>query len=187
MKKKVLKGKKVYLRAPEERDCAEYIAQARKSERFHRGLVKMSKTPERFANFLRRSESNANACFLIIRAEDDAIAGMVNLSQIFYGPFCGAYLGYWLCAGFTGQGLMAEAIELILRHAFTDLKLHRLEANIQPDNTPSINVVKKAGFKKEGFSEKYLKVGGRWRDHERWAIIKEDWRKGSKNANAVKK
>ena len=176
MKKKVLKGKKVYLRAPEPGDSAEYIEQARKSERFHRGLVKMSKTKEGFDNFLKRGESPANACFLIIRAEDDAIAGMVNLTQIFYGPFCGAYLGYWRCAGFTGQGLMAEAIDLILRHAFRDLKLHRLEANIQPDNAASINVVKKAGFKKEGFSEKYLKVGGRWRDHERWAIIKENWK-----------
>jgi ribosomal-protein-alanine N-acetyltransferase len=177
MKKKVLKGKKVYLREPEPGDSAEYIASARKSEKFHRGLVKMSKTPEGFANFLKRSQGDANACFLIRRNEDDAIAGMVNLTQIFYGPFCGAYLGYWLCAGFTGQGLMAEAIGLILRHAFTDLKLHRLEANIQPDNAPSINVVKRAGFTKEGFSRKYLKVGGKWRDHERWAIVKEDWRR----------
>ena len=182
-----MKGKKVYLRAPEESDCGEYIALARKSEKFHRGLVKMSKTPEGFANFLKRSESAANACFLIIRARDDAIAGMINLTQIFYGPFCGAYLGYWLCAGFTGQGLMTEAIYLILRHAFRDLKLHRIEANIQPDNAPSINVVKRAGFTKEGFSKKYLKVGGKWRDHERWAIIKEDWSKISKNADAVNK
>lgn len=176
MKKKVLKGKKVYLREPEPADGDEYIQRARESEKFHRGLVKMSKTPEGFANFLKRSQSAANACFLIIRAEDDAIAGMVNLTQIFYGPFCGAYLGYWLCAGFTGQGLMAEAIQLILRHAFRDLKLHRLEANIQPDNAPSIKVVKRAGFRKEGFSEKYLKVGGKWRDHERWAIVKENWK-----------
>lgn len=176
MTKKVLKGKRVSLRPPEETDCAEYIEQARKSEKFHRGLVKMSKTPEGFANFLTRSQSEVNACFLIIRAEDNAIAGMINLSQIFYGPFCAAYLGYWLCAGFTGQGLMAEAVELILRHAFKDLKLHRLEANIQPDNQPSIKVVKRAGFTKEGFSRRYLKVGGRWCDHERWAIVKEDWK-----------
>lgn len=177
MTKKALKGKKVYLRQPEETDCAEYIEQARRSERFHRGLVKMSKTQEGFANFLKRSRSETNACFLIIRAEDNAIAGMINLSQIFYGPFCGAYLGYWLCAGFTGRGLMTEAIGLILRHAFRDLKLHRIEANIQPDNEASINVVKRAGFTKEGFSRKYLKVGGKWRDHERWAIVKEDWKR----------
>jgi ribosomal-protein-alanine N-acetyltransferase len=184
MTKKALKGKKVSLRPPEETDCAGYIEQARRSEKFHRGLVKMSKTPEGFANFLKRSQSETNACFLIIRAEDDAIAGMINLSQIFYGPFCGAYLGYWLCAGFTGQGLMAEAIQLILRHAFKDLKLHRLEANIQPDNQPSINVVKRAGFTKEGFSRKYLKVGGKWRDHERWAITKEIWKPRQNNTHA---
>lgn len=70
---------------------------------------------------------------------------------------------------------MTEAIGLVVRYAFKDLKLHRVEANIQPDNTPSINVVKRAGFTKEGYSKKYLKVGGRWRDHERWAMIREDW------------
>jgi ribosomal-protein-alanine N-acetyltransferase len=100
---------------------------------------------------------------------------MVNLSQIFYGPFCNAYLGYGLGAGFTGQGFMTEAIRLVLRFAFRDLKLHRVEANVQPGNDPSINVLRRTGFQQEGFSKKYLKVGGKWRDHERWAITREDW------------
>ena len=70
---------------------------------------------------------------------------------------------------------MSEAIRLILRYAFKQLKLHRIEANIQPHNSASIAVVRKYGFTKEGFSPKYLKISGRWRDHERWAIIKENW------------
>jgi [ribosomal protein S5]-alanine N-acetyltransferase len=175
-KMKVLKGKKVSLRAPETGDCAEYIELVRKSEKFHRGLVKMPKTEEGFLKFLERSKGETNAGFLIIRSEDNAIAGTAMLSQIFYGALCSAYLGYWLGAGFTGQGLMTEAVRLMVRHAFIDLKLHRIEANIQPENQPSINVVKRAGFVKEGFSEKYLKVAGRWRDHERWAITREIWK-----------
>ncbi len=71
---------------------------------------------------------------------------------------------------------MTEALQLMLQYAFGDLKLHRLEANIQPGNTASIALVKRAGFVLEGFSRRYLKIGGRWRDHERWALIAEDWK-----------
>jgi ribosomal-protein-alanine N-acetyltransferase len=68
-------------------------------------------------------------------------------------------------------------MELVLRRAFSDLRLHRLEANIQPGNTRSIALVQRCRFEREGFSPRYLKVGGRWRDHERWAIRVEQWRK----------
>jgi ribosomal-protein-alanine N-acetyltransferase len=71
---------------------------------------------------------------------------------------------------------MSEALQLMLKYAFKKLKLHRLEANIQPGNAASIALVKRAGFVREGYSQRYLKVSGRWRDHERWAIIAEDWR-----------
>ena len=62
------------------------------------------------------------------------MAGVYNVSQIFYGPFRSAYLGYYAFTPFAGQGFMREGIELMLRHAFGPLRLHRLEANIQPDN-----------------------------------------------------
>jgi ribosomal-protein-alanine N-acetyltransferase len=71
---------------------------------------------------------------------------------------------------------MIQAVSLILKFAFEDLKIHRVEANVQPNNLPSIAVLKRCGFAKEGFSRRYLKIGGRWRDHERWAMIKEDWK-----------
>lgn len=176
MKKKLLTGKGAYLRAPEPADCDEYIALSKRSEKFHRGLIKVSRTPEEFAGFLERSKLDTNGNFLVCRVSDDTIAGMINLSQIFYGPFCNAYLGYGLGVGFTGQGLMTEAVELIVRYAFKDLKLHRVEANVQPENERSIAVLIRNGFTKEGFSRKYLKVGGKWCDHERWAITRENWK-----------
>ena len=81
---------------------------------------------------------------------------------------------------FSRQGYTTEALQLMLRHAFVKLKLHRVEANIQPENAASIALVKRAGFVKEGYSRRYLKICGRWRDHERWAILIEDWRKNSR-------
>jgi ribosomal-protein-alanine N-acetyltransferase len=73
-----------------------------------------------------------------------------------------------------------HAIQLILRYAFTKLKLHRVEANIQPENLASLALIKRAGFTREGYSRRYLRIGGRWRDHERWALLAEDWKVASK-------
>jgi [ribosomal protein S5]-alanine N-acetyltransferase len=70
---------------------------------------------------------------------------------------------------------MREGLALALDHAFSSLRLHRLEANIQPANTASIQLVKSLGFRLEGVSPRYLKIRGRWRDHERWAILREEW------------
>jgi ribosomal-protein-alanine N-acetyltransferase len=70
---------------------------------------------------------------------------------------------------------MKEGLSLTLRVAFRKLRLHRLEANIQPGNARSRGLVKSLGFGLEGYSPRYLKIGGRWRDHERWAILREVW------------
>lgn len=125
---------------------------------------------------LSTADLESNEYFLICRIEDAAIVGSVNLSQIFRKAFQNAYLGYLLFAGFTGNGYMTEAVDQILRFAFRTQKLHRIEANVQPQNAASIAVLKRNGFRKEGFSARYLKIGGRWRDHERWAIIAENWK-----------
>jgi ribosomal-protein-alanine N-acetyltransferase len=71
---------------------------------------------------------------------------------------------------------MSAGLALVLRQAFRQLGLHRVEANIQPDNARSIALVRRLGFRREGFSPRYLKLGGRWRDHERWALLREEWR-----------
>jgi len=69
---------------------------------------------------------------------------------------------------------MREALVAVLRLAFGPLRLHRVEANIQPRNRASIDLVRSLGFRREGYSRRYLKIGGRWRDHERWALLVED-------------
>jgi [ribosomal protein S5]-alanine N-acetyltransferase len=133
-------------------------------------------TGEAYRAYLERSLRPTNAYFLAHRIEDDAIVGFLNISEIVRGNFQSAFLGYGAVAEFAGRGYMTEAMHLVLREAFTRLGLHRLEANIQPGNIASIALAKRCGFQKEGFSPRYLKVSGRWRDHERWAITKEPWR-----------
>jgi [ribosomal protein S5]-alanine N-acetyltransferase len=112
---------------------------------------------------------------LVRRRADDAIVGVVNVNEIVRGSFQSAYLGYYAFRPHAGQGYMTEGLALVLRHAFGELGLHRLEANIQPGNRHSRELVRRLGFRKEGFSPRYLKIGGRWRDHERWAIVREAW------------
>jgi ribosomal-protein-alanine N-acetyltransferase len=173
-----VKGKKVFLRYVGLDDFEEMQILFRESRKFYKGLIDTPETIEKFKAYVERNESEANECFVICRVADEKIVGAVNLSQIFRRSFQNAYLGYSLGVRYVGNGFMTEAVELILRFAFKDLKLHRIEANVQPENLPSIAVLRRCGFTREGFSRKYLKVAGKWRDHERFAIIKEDWRNG---------
>jgi ribosomal-protein-alanine N-acetyltransferase len=169
-------GRRVFIRPPAPEDEAEFIRLVRASRRFHAAWIAPSATPDAFAAHLRRNESADFESFLICRNEDGAIVGSANLSQIFMGPFQSAYMGYWAGAPYAGRGYMTEGVGLVLTHAFRVLKLHRVEANLQPTNAPSRALVQRLGFTMEGYSPRYLKVAGRWRDHERWAILRERWR-----------
>ncbi len=98
----------------------------------------------------------------------------MNLSQIFLKGFRSGYIGYYGMIGLAGRGLMTEAVRLATQYAFDEVGLHRLEANIQPENLASIRLVQRVGFRKEGFSPRYLRIGGVWRDHERWALLADE-------------
>jgi ribosomal-protein-alanine N-acetyltransferase len=99
------------------------------------------------------------------------LAGVVNLSEIVRGAFRSAYLGYYAFAPHERRGLMAEGLRLVIADAFRRLRLHRLEANVQPGNSASLRLIRRLGFRREGYSPRYLKIGARWRDHERWALL----------------
>ena len=174
-------GKNVYLKKPVRGDMKEFLVLNLASTELHRGLASPPIQAAQFNAFLKRCRRADSACFFICRLEDHKIVGSINLSQIFLGGFRNAYLGYFIGAPYAGRGYMTEAIRLMMRHAFTQLKLHRLEANIQPGNVASVALVKDAGFVREGYSQRYLKICGRWRDHERWAILAEDWKTNSRS------
>ena len=146
-----------------------------RSRAFHYPWVSPPLNAQSCKAYLDRCQEDDFEGFLIFESVNLQIVGVANLSQIFYKSFQNAYLGYYADVDLAGQGLMAKGIRLVLNHAFEELGLHRVEANIQPDNTASINLVKRLGFTQEGFSRRYLKINGHWRDHERWAITVENW------------
>jgi ribosomal-protein-alanine N-acetyltransferase len=170
---------RVVVRPPRESDAEEYIAQMRASRRFHHPWIVAPTDRAAWDALMARHATPQVEVLFAARREDDAVTGTFVLSQIFYGPFCNAYLGYWATLAYAGQGYMTEGMEGVLRYAFRQLKLHRLEANVQPGNTASIALLERTGFRREGFSPRYLKVAGRWRDHERYAIVAEDRRRAS--------
>ncbi|HZU39424.1 MAG TPA: GNAT family protein [Solirubrobacteraceae bacterium] len=167
----------VFLRAPSSADREEFIELMRASRAFHRPWASAPTDVERFNAYVADARRPDFEAMLLCRQADMAIVGFFNLSQITRGSLQSAYLGYAVGKRYAGQGYMRAGIQLVLRHAFLTLRLHRIEANIQPGNRASIALAGGAGFRREGFSPRYLKIGGRWRDHERWAILAEDWRR----------
>ena len=163
------------LRPPTRRDQAEFLAAMRASEEMHRPWNYPPTTADAFERMLARADSDRHETMLVCRLDDGAIAGYFNIGEIIRGAFQSAFLGYGAVAAHTGRGYMTEGLELLLAHAFGPLALHRLEANIQPANVRSIALVRRCGFVHEGFATGYLKIGGRWRDHEHYAIRTEQW------------
>jgi len=162
---------RIVLRTPSLRDQREFVHAARASRKLHGTWVHAPDTVQAFRLYVQHAGQPGRHSFLVCRRDDGAIVGAVDISNVVLGLFRSGYLGYYAFAGHERQGLMREGLQQVLRHAFKHLKLHRLEANIQPGNAPSIALVKACGFRKEGYSPRYLKIAGRWRDHERWAIV----------------
>jgi ribosomal-protein-alanine N-acetyltransferase len=162
---------RVRLRPLQPQDQAEFLRRARASRALHGSWVTATTTVAQFQALLQRMERPTCRGFVVELRATGEIAGFVAISEIVMGIFRSGYLGYFIFAGFERQGLMREALQLVIREAFARIGLHRLEANIQPTNQASIALVRSCGFRKEGFSPRYLKIRGRWRDHERWAIL----------------
>jgi [ribosomal protein S5]-alanine N-acetyltransferase len=167
---------RVVIRTPTARYEAEFVAAVRRSRRLHRGFARPPDTSRGFRELLRRAADPSCESRLVLDAASHALVGVINLNEIVRGSFQSAYLGYYAFVPHAGQGFMRAGLAVVLARAFGELGLHRVEANIQPENAPSIRLVERLGFRREGFSPRYLKVGGRWRDHERWALLREDWR-----------
>jgi [ribosomal protein S5]-alanine N-acetyltransferase len=169
-------GMDVVLSEPSPSDAAEFIDAVRASTALHSPWLAPPGTPDLFAAYLERVAGDDQASYLIRHRACGGLAGFANVSNIVRSGFQSGYLGYGAFASHAGRGLMTEGLRAVLGSVFGDLGLHRVEANIQPGNVPSIRLVRRLGFEKEGFSRRYLKVGGEWRDHERWALLAEDFR-----------
>lgn len=148
----------------------EFCTLVRASSELHRPWMQLPATGKEFQAWMHRFDDGTNRGYLIRVRETGAAAGTVNINSIIRGRYQGASLGYAAFAPSAGHGYMTEGLAATLHHAFTDLRLHRLEANIQPANKASLAVVQRLGFRYEGISPDYLYIDGAWRDHERWAI-----------------
>lgn len=166
---------RVTIRPPTLRDFEAFTAALRRSRPLHRSWInRKPATRKVFQKYLNGFAPGQHYRFLVIYRRTGELVGVINLNNVVRGYFQNATIGYYAFRPYAGKGLMHEGLQLVLKHAFQKLKLHRVEADIQPHNRASIALVKKCGFAREGFSRRMVKVCGRWRDHERWAILAEE-------------
>ncbi|MFS3135108.1 GNAT family N-acetyltransferase [Gluconacetobacter sacchari] len=143
------------------------------SRAYHAPWARPFTDQDGFERWLARLATGPDVGLAAWYGPDDPV-GVFTFSQIVMGPFCSAYLGYYGMRAHARTGRMTCAMALVLDYGFDQLGLHRVEANIQPGNAASIALVRRAGFRREGYSPRYLKIDGEWRDHERWAVLAEE-------------
>lgn len=181
----LLQGPRVAIRHVRRLDYDELTVLAQESaEMLRRWLGARENAVEAFESYLERFEQPTHEGFVICLRSTGAIVGGVNINNIVRGTLQSGTLGYTSYISTTGRGYMTEGLGLVIKLAFGQLDLHRLEANIQPDNTASLNLVKRLGFQHEGSSTAFQYINGAWRDHERWAITAEMARGAAKFTNS---
>jgi [ribosomal protein S5]-alanine N-acetyltransferase len=164
---------RVILRPVTSADQSEFLGLAAASASLHHPWMSLPATPQEFQAYLERYERVTEESLLVCVRDTGAIAGVANINSIIRGRFQNGSISYAAFAPTVGQGYMSEGLALVLRYAFQQLRLHRLEANIQPGNQASLKLVQRLGFRREGYSPGMLFIDGAWRDHERWAITSD--------------
>ncbi len=176
MRRAVAAGRRTYLRKPTGADADEVVDRVRASRDHLLPWVHGPDSPAAYAQWLQRGERADCEQFLVCARDDDAVAGFVNLNVIVRGAMQQASAGWASFLPHVGAGHLTAGVALALEVAFTQLRLHRVEANIQPGNTASRTLAVRSGFRLEGYSPGLLQVGGEWCDHERWAVLEPEWR-----------
>lgn len=178
----VVQGDGVFLRAPQMSDFGAWSALREKSRDF---LVPWEPTwPEddltraSFRRRLRRYAEDMRAdlayAFLLFRKADDALLGGITLTNVRRGVAQAASMGYWVGAPFAAQGYMTRGVSALVPFAFEVLRLHRIEAACIPTNQPSIRLLERTGFTREGYAREYLCINGTWQDHLLYAKLRSD-------------
>jgi len=169
---------RVFIRPPVIGDCEAFLAAVRRSRAVHGSWInRKARNRAEFEQYLEKARTGQHHFYCVFMRDTGDLVGVINLNNPVLGVLCSASVGYYAFAPYAGQGLMCEGLLLVLQQAFTKHKLHRVEADIQPQNHASKALAKQCGFVKEGFSRRFAKIRGRWRDHERWAILAGDFRK----------
>ncbi len=183
-------GERIYLRPPLQLDWREWAALRAESYSFLAPWEPTwpydALTRRAFRRRVRlyRSEmrQQISYSFFLFRRYDNTLLGGLTLSNLRRGVAQSANLGYWIGNPHSRLGYMAEALDLVLKYAFDDLALHRIEAACLPDNQASRGLLLKCGFREEGFARDYLRIDGRWQDHALFAILRDDIKPASRDA-----
>ncbi|HUC60824.1 MAG TPA: GNAT family protein [Alphaproteobacteria bacterium] len=177
-----LANERIYLRPPEDRDWRPWAELREASRDFllpweptwpHDAL-----TREAYRRRLRRYgidwREDSGYSFFIFQQNGSALVGGVTIGNVRRGVAQTGTLGYWVGRPHARQGFMSEALELVLAFAYQTLHLHRLEAACLPSNEASQGVLKKLGFRQEGYATKYLRINGAWCDHLLFALLADE-------------
>ncbi len=177
----IIAGERIFLRRPRATDEAEWVeVRARNRAFLEKWEPRFPGRIDRFGRsgfrmMLKRGRARNRLVTLVCHRATGEIIGMLTLNEIVRGAFQSATMGYWISRDFARQGLMTEAVRLMLRHSFATLDMHRVEANMMPRNAPSRCLAAAVGMRYEGTAKRYLQIAGKWEDHERWAITIEEW------------
>ncbi len=179
----VLMGPRVTLRAPRAGDYMAWRNLRRESRDFLKPYEprwsEADLSHRVYSSRLKRGREEAKAgtdySFFIFLRQDgrEVLVGGVTLSNIRRRAAQFVNLGYWMGREHAGQGLMTEAVGMIVPFVFETLGLHRIHAAFLPDNAASRRVLEKNGFKEEGFAENYLQIDGKWCDHVLFGLTRE--------------
>ncbi|MGI6244832.1 MAG: GNAT family N-acetyltransferase [Pseudochelatococcus sp.] len=120
---------------------------------------------------------DASYPFFLFRESDDALVGGLTLGPVRRGVVQACTLGYWMGERFARQGYMSKGVVAAACFVFKSLGLRRIEASCLPINEPSIGLLEKVGFMREGYARQYLCIAGVWEDHFLYALLKEDFTK----------
>ncbi len=178
----VIQGRGVWLRPPQMSDYGPW-AELRAMSRAHlvpwepawpRDDLTRSAYRRRLRHYQREARDDQGYAFLIFSSDDESLLGGLTVSAIRRGVTQSGTLGYWLGAPYVGRGHMSDAVRAIIPYSFDVFRLHRIEAAAQPSNTPSVRVLERAGFSREGLARSYLKINGVWQDHLLFAMVAGD-------------
>jgi [ribosomal protein S5]-alanine N-acetyltransferase len=186
-----LVGRKVVLRPPRSGDYAQWAQLRAESRAFLQPWEPAWSADElsrdswrrRLKRYAEDTHAGITCPFLMFRAGDETLVGGINLNGIQRGVAQMCSVGYWVGERHARQGFAREALQLAVGHAFDTLDLHRVEANCLPSNLPSRRLIETSGFQFEGMSRAYLMINGRWEDHLRFAVVRDDalpWRPHAK-------
>ena len=157
----------------------EFLAACHRSRALHRGLVVAATARADYRDYLRFAGRPSQESFVVVTVDGGELAGVVNILDIVRDMTATGRLAYFAFVPHAGSGLMREGVRQVIDVAFGDLELDRLDADIQPGNARSLALAGRLGFRRDAVPQVLLKIGSRWRAHERWTLRRDDWRDGA--------